>query len=677
MGFVKRKTLIILAILGFIFIGLSVTAVIVWRKIKDDRINKPGILFSEAIELFKKGELKRSEVFLKEALHVQPNNKDMHWVIAQVYRGLKNTNNAQTHALKAWKLGLKDKQTLYFLVQGCGLDTLKAKIKYGRDLIKEIPEEDTRLDLQGDMHIALSEFKEGLDIFQGLYKQKATPELTSKIAHALTVLKRNEDAMTILRDAMKKNLLGEQSYTLLSSMIFIDKPNQKEIAKLFTHAKANGLYKENLAYHDALLKTITGQLVEANKILTANILNDDKKVHKSSHLSRLLLGFNAFTANDIKTLESLIEWSAGDGGDLEGERLLYKSLIAANKKESPAKLKKSFDIIRKLLPKNFVIELLYARLETTTGAPLKALEFHKGIKNPLYHIWPVMVLDRVTALQSSDRQKEALSYLMSYHNKRKSFTLQTAIKQRDLFIQLKHLEAAQEVQKFLEKTYPKSVAIKVQGALLKLQNGNIEDAEKALKGLTTNNKNNPKFTNLYASFLVHQNKFKESLTFLSEKEITSDNENLKASAHRGLKEYGDAEAVYLKAIKELPSEKIFQSYGSFLIQQNRAKEARVQFNKAHSLYPRATWPLISLAALDFHEGKFHEALDKAQHAKDINNSPLLTGPLLAEIHYRLRDLKSSLKEAEAVLRLKPQHHSATMLKGMCLLLLNQKYHALQ
>ncbi|NQZ56966.1 MAG: CDC27 family protein, partial [Lentisphaeraceae bacterium] len=562
MVFIKHKTLIIVSVLGLFFIGLCTTGYFLWQYQKEQQ-NKPGVLYREAIELAQKGELHRAVVFMKEALINEPNNSSMHWFLSLIYDKLEKDGKAQTHALLAWENNRKDKEVLFFIVKGCGLNTVEEKIKYGLSLIGEMPDENERLEMRADMHSAMEEIEKALIIYQQLFDKKATPQLVTKVAITLIGLKRSDEAMKLLRKSMTDNLLEEKGYVILSNILFLHQ-KKDELKALFENAKSTRSYHAELAYQHALLSTIAGRYAQANKILL-DIIHSETYEKLKQQQSRLLLALNSLPLKDSDTLDKLTKLVQQDGAAYEGERLLYATLKNALRGTKPQILRQKFDTINKLLPRRFIILLLSARIDTSVGNPLKALKYYSTIKNPVYQVWPLLVIDHVVALRADGKVNEALSLIVHLHNKRKSYTLQSAILQRNLLLQIHDVDGARRIQDFLEQNYPDLVYLKLQGAPMALQNGAIEEADQILSELDTAEPYDLDIICMRAASFLSQKKYHKAINYLKEKPQSSDTLLITAKAYIALKNIDKAVETYEWAITNYPSERLHRIYSYFLI----------------------------------------------------------------------------------------------------------------
>ncbi|NQZ59760.1 MAG: hypothetical protein HRT88_20095, partial [Lentisphaeraceae bacterium] len=270
-----RKIIIISSILGIVILSTCFVVFLLWRHQQNERW-KPGILMNEANEIAQKGDLKRAQALLKEALEKEQKKADLHWLMATVTSRLGNSSKAQSHALKAWKNGKVEKDVFNFLVLGCGLDTLKGKIAYGRRLLKDITEKNLRLELTADMHNALKEYDLGLKILLDLYEEKPTKTVALKIALGYFYLNQKEDAVSFLNEARKNKMLDAKGYLLLCRNHYLQEVSF-ELNNIFIEARNSDNYDDELAYFHGFSLTSKGKLNEAEKILKELLLDNSGK----------------------------------------------------------------------------------------------------------------------------------------------------------------------------------------------------------------------------------------------------------------------------------------------------------------------------------------------------------------------------------------------------------------
>ncbi|MCM8530219.1 MAG: hypothetical protein NE330_03585 [Lentisphaeraceae bacterium] len=678
MGRSQKKTIIIFSIIGILFLGICATGFFVWRYKKNLRW-KPNILMNDAIAVAKQGDLKRAQVLLKEALEKDPRKVDAHWLMASVSAGLGDTNKAQTHALKAWKGGKKNKETFNFLVRGCGLDTIKDKIEYGRKLITEIIDNKPLQDeLSADMSVALKEFDKGLKLYQENYKKHPNSELSLKITTTLMAQKEYEKAVDFIRSARKEKQLNEQGYILLTTLLYLNDPNEN-LDEIFEEAKLRENYKEALNFQHGTIDVISGNTDKVNKSLLPLILDSGQKPlnGKYAQKSRLFLALMAINKRDKETLDKLLTYATGDDSSLEGERLLYTMLSELVGGKQSDEYSKTLKTISRLLPDEIVVKILKARNDIANNESYKAIEFYESIQNPLYKVWPVIITDWVGALRKEGKTEKALAILSNFHGQRKLFNAQTLILQRDLFYVTNKNKEAQQIQDVLEKQFPDNSQIKMQGAVLESRIGDKGKSDETFNQLIKNNPQNIAIKLTHASTLFQRKEYAKVIDLLKEQNESSQAIGLKALSHIQLKNFKEAEDLFKTGISKYPSEALYRTYVGFLIEQNRKSEIYPIFEKAIELYPKSAWPLLSLASKDLQDKNYEAVISKVKKANNLNANIGQSSKLLAEAYIKLAQYSEAVKTANEGLAQLPGDKDLMAAKGVSLLALNQFAPALE
>jgi len=660
----KRKSILIISALVVFLLILCAAGFGVWRY-KKYQLNAPYELARQSQEFLDSGEYSRARACMEEALTFQPDNKEFLWNMAVISKEMNKISDTQAYAMRAWQLGKCEKEVFYALIAACGLDEIDARVKYGEELLKDIVDEQSGKELRGDLYVMQGLHEEAIAYYQKLYAQFPTPGVASKIASELVSLKKAPDALAFLQQVMNDNGLDEKGYIALCRLSIFDNP-QSSLDSIIEHAQAQGEYNQELQYQYGVLRNILGDPSKADNIFS-DILSGGLVLEPSREREiRLLLGLNAFTRKDSKALSELLSSVTGDDAAIEGERKLYQILIEAVDGAPLNQVVSEFELVSRLIPGELVVNVLKARFDTASGKPLKALEFYGSIQDPLYKLWPEIVVNSTVALMKSGEPRKALQYIASYHKTRGAFTVQTALLQRNLLAELNEKEQAEKVQEVVEKAKPENVNLKLQGGLLAIHNGDVDKGIGVLKKLEEQNRGNSQVRWTYAATLLRMGKAKEAIEFLDTVELDGRLLALKAEALTVDGNMGEAKQVYLDGIKRFQTEELYRSYCNYLIRQNYPEEANEFLTESARLYPDSTWPLRSLAVYKFRNGDIASARALAEKAQVIDSESLEIASLLSEVYMNLKLFDEAVELCDKVISGQEKTDRAKAIKGMCL-----------
>ena len=669
MSTLKRKSILIFSGLAVFLLLLCAAGFGVWRY-KTHQLNAPYELASQTQLFIDSGEYDRARTCMEEALIFQPDNKNFLWNMALISKYMGITSDVQSYAMRAWQQGKYEKEVFYTLIDVCGLDEIDVRVKYGEELLEDVVDEQLAEELRGDLYVMQRLYEKALVAYQKLYTKSPTPTVATKIAKELIKLKKAPDALVFLQQVMNDKGLDEKGYIALCRLLIFDTP-QADLELVIDHARAQGQYNQDLQFQFGILMTILGESIASEKIFKEILKADFELEPGRERKIRLLLGLNAFTKKDNKALVELLSSVTGDDASIEGEAKLYQILIEAIDGLPLNQVITRFELVSRLIPGEFVVNVLKARFDAASGKPLKALDFYGSIKDPLYKLWPEVVINSTIALRKSGEPRKALQYIASYHKTRGAFTVRTALLQRNLLVELNENDKADQVQGLVEESVPGNINVKLQGGLLVIRNGDVDKGLDILKKLVEENGEDIRVSWTYAASLLRRGKVKEAIEFLETIELDSRLLALKAEAYTIDGNKAEANQLYLEGLKRFPVEGLHKSYCNFLIQENYPEKGFKELKKSQLIYPESTWPLKSLAVYNFNKGEVHKARSLAEKAQILEPESLDIASLLSEIYFNLQLFDKANKLCDLVIDGQEKNDKAKAIKAMCLVGLKQ------
>jgi predicted Zn-dependent protease len=419
------------------------------------------------------GRLREAYAHLDYAARQKPDDTSYAWAAAQAGLKLGLIKPASDHAREAWNRGLKNKEVFQLLVTSVTGDRA-VRLEKGRAWLRELPEGRERKELEGDLLQSAQEFTECLRIWTELFDAEPAPALANKIAMTHVAMGHPERAHEFLKKNREADRIDEEGYGLLATLAaYKDEP--EPAAAIFAEGRSRHPAGESLKLTEGVFLIWRDQLAEAATIFDGmKTPSADPATAALHRQARLFLGFIRAAQADARALDVLKSLAAGEGPDLEGERLFYEGL----KERSVDTLKKA----RLLIPSHPACDWALARELARARAWKESSEIYKGMSGLLAGA-PALQVELAQTLLHQGKLDDALGVVRRVHSRR-YYTKASLTITRDLASRKGLTAEAAEAQSVLERRFGDDPAVGVGGSILSLHAGNLSDAASALDALS-------------------------------------------------------------------------------------------------------------------------------------------------------------------------------------------------
>lgn len=650
----KRNVIIILLLLI-----LSLSGVVGWFLLKGSNVSAQK-LYELALE--NKAKVLEAKKLLNEAEKKSVADPELVWAIANYEAETGNSSQAQSYALKAWKLGKQDKECFLALLHNSGLPTVELQVEYGRKLLNELQSDVLKKELEADMHFGLKEYDLALELFKSLYKENPDKRMAVKIAYVLSIIGKSLEAIEFLENSDTALGMDAQGYSLLATLNFLS--NKIEALKdLFKRADSVGIKNEEYLYKQALILTMLNEFGDAIKVL-----NKIFKISETSLLSqaRILYSYNLKNIEDEDKITELLESIRDiDSAVGEGERLFYEMLIALESNEIPLEqINENLKKASRLLGTNFIVGLVNARLSSDLGKFDQALDFYQTYNEPLAKNWGRLTTDKAYALMGSGDDIEAIKMLESYHINNGQFSLESLLLLRDLYLEQSKFKQALKVHSILERLLPAELSLKIFRASIYMLSGSVDKAVNSLESLYENVGDEKKSEVKHA--LVKMYLSVGSYTkVLEETQGIQSLELIRAQALTALGQLDEAKTIYKKAYQSNKSSDISKKYVFFLLSIGSQDQALKVIEEGKAEEGNTGWIALAHASMNLANGELAEATKNLKIANLDEQLALHCLYLESEILFQRGELLGAHKDLNELIVKTPNDYRVYQLKAQC------------
>ena len=635
----KRNVIIILLLLI-----LSLSGAVGWFLLKGSKVSAQE-LYELALENKAKGKVLEAKKLLYEAEKKSVADPELVWAIANYEAETGNSSQAQSYALKAWKLGKQDKECFLALLHNSGLPTVELQVEYGRKLLNEIQSDVLKKELEADMHFGLKEYDLALELFKSLYKENPDKRMAVKIAYVLSIIGKSLEAIEFLENSETALGMDGQGYSLLATLNFLS--NKIEPLKdLFKKADSVGIKDEEYLYKQALILTMLNEFGDAIKVL-----NKILKISETALLSqaRILYSYNLKNLEDVDKITALLESIRDiDSAVGEGERLFYEMLIALESNEIPLEqINENLKKASRLLGTNFIVGLVNARLSSDLGKFDQALDFYQTYNEPLAKNWGRLTTDKAYALKGNGDDIEAIKMLESYHINNGQFSLESLLLLRDLYLEQSKFKQALKVHSILERLLPAELSLKIFRASIYMLSGSVDKAVNSLESLYENVGDEKKSEVKHA--LVKMYLSVASYTkVLEETQGIQSLELIRAQALTALGQLAEAKTIYERAYQLNKSSDISKKYVFFLLSIGSQDQALKVIEESKAEEVNTGWIALAHASMNLANGELAEATKNLKIANLDEQLALHCLYLESEILFQQGDLLGAHKNLKCL-----------------------------
>jgi tetratricopeptide (TPR) repeat protein len=672
----SKKKWLLGSLIGILLMVLC-AALFLWSR-SHKKKNSPEVLFAEGQALAEKGEYQQALIFLLKAQEKLPDNIQLLWRLACIELRLNNDSQAQKFANQVWKLGKKDRDTFLCLIDSSGLPSIEMKVEYGQRLLKEISVPDVHDELQGDMFFALKKYEKALNLFEEVYQRVLTPRLALKVAITLVKQQENVKAVLFLEKVAARDGLDEQGFTILMSLKYL--LNQyDDLQTLFSMVKTKKIAGPIFLYRKAYIQTLEGQLDQSLATLKEclAIENLSEKEARQSRLFQSYIFYLRGNTAEIESLKAAID--VGESPESEAEFQFYTLLLnllnvdnTLNQDEI-SKISSSLYRVKRLMPENFIIQLINARVDVLAGHTDEALKFYESEQQPMHRIWSRFIMDNTIALQASGDFRQALDLVSTFHGMRKKGSLESFILQRNLHMSLRDYTKAVKLQELLIKTFPQNKGLILQSGYLAFKMGDFEKAEAVFKEQLTDASEQDRYKiyniyNIYFETLLKQGKAQE--VYAQTEELIEKHPQFlfqRASAANKMGNTLAAEKAYRAFREKVPGSESDRAMAFFKLNQQEFAEAEKLLTQATKQWPNKGWSFLGLAVLAMDRGEYDRAqkwLLVAEKDKEEYESVAI---ILAEIDYLRKSYYKAIDRLELLEISTPGSAKVHLTKALCLL----------
>jgi tetratricopeptide (TPR) repeat protein len=646
----RAKLIIILALV----LGLTGGAYLTIRG------RRPALTPQQAFDLGQKslqeGRLRDAYGQLEYAARHRPADTEYAWAAAQAAMKLGLIQAASGHAREAWNRGLKNREVFQILVSAVTGDRA-ARLEKGGAWLRELPDTRERRELEGDLFQSVQSYPECLRIWTELYEAEPAPSLANKIALTRVATGAPGAAHEFLRSCREAGRLDEEGYGLLASLAAY-KDDAQDAAAVLAEGRARFPSSESLQITEAVFLIWRDRLSDAAALLEPLKARAADPAKAALHAqARVFLGFLRAAQADAAALETLTALAAGEGPELEGERLFYQGL----KVKSAETLKKA----RLLMTPHPACDWTLARELARTGAWKDSVEAYRRMSGLLAGS-PVLQVELAHALLRSGRAEESLAALRKLHARR-YYTKASLEMVRDL-ASLRGLKAeAEEAQAFLEKRFGEDPAVGMAGGVLALHAGNLSQAASILDRLSARHPGREDVELAKLSVLFAGRDYEGVLKAAAASSASPASlAPIQAASYVMLGRHDDAASLYeriLATSSELPT---ILSYANLLLRLDRLDHARAKYGEVLKLHPANSVAHLGLATAAARRRDWKTARTHAEAAASGPTEAYAQG-VLAEIDLDEGRPDRAVARCTKALALDPGDERANFLFGVCCL----------
>ncbi len=595
------------------------------------------------------------------AAQARPGETSYQWESARAAHALRQEGIAVRHAQNAWDAGLRNRDVLEMLVAGTPFKTPQERLKAGLAWLKELPDNGSRKELEGDLHFGSESFAESLRLWAEHLEAAPSPRMATKVALAHVALKKPEMAEETLKAAREGSRLDEQGYSLLGNLL-AERDKLKEAEAAFAEGRQRFPEGRGLRLSEAVLLMTQDRLADAGGVLEPlRHLGSDPASETLHHSARLFLGFIAGARADAAALQALAAAADGDTPMMEGERLFYRTLEERNAGK-PGKTE-DFKRIRRLLPRHPAVEWAAARDLARSEAWAEAVDAYQGIEGLMARA-PRIQFELALSLQRARKPDEALSTLRRLHG-RGHYSKQSVELFRDIAFQRGLAQEGAMAQKLLEEKFRDDPGVLFAGGLLSLRSGKLDEAAAVFEALAAKL---PERADVELARLSVYLARKDYEGLLRECEASKAPRAglapLRAEALVRLGRADEAERTYEQALGERPDPAMMLSYANLLLGRQKADGAARWYSEVLKSHPKNAVANLGLGVLALQKHALKEARARIETVTSAGAPIAYAYLLLAEIELRERQPERAVAACTRALSLAPNDLKALALQGV-------------
>ncbi len=542
-----------------------------------------GTLFEKGTEYLEKNQYEKALEHFSLAAEKQPADSSYHWAAATTAIRLQRHNEALIHAQAAWENGMKTNAVLQSLLSLSTHTASEQKLDYALSLYADLPADQHTALAEGDIHYQLGNADKALAIWLNAdsTSREQQAQLCVRIARARNVTGNTAEALETLAACRDALTLDQDGYILYGA-ILAGEYRFEEAHEAFEHARKYGHYTLRAEYEHALVSLVEGNLDKAyQKFRSLADPAPDPKDELLAHKARIAASFVSALQGNAAAVDEIASLAKGNQPWVAPEQEFHAS-IGVCMSDTVSRLEAVTDI-RGRLPRNPVIELVYARELAKAGRHADAAAAYKDIPGVLLRA-PMAVTELARSLDKAGKSEEALGLLAALVNRnmasRRSLELLRDITARE------GLDSnAEAIQKLLAKRYRDDAATLWETGRMAIRKGRYDEAIRIFDTLTNRHPDEPRFETSRLQALLLKEEYARVVKEASrnpahEKAVAP----LVAKAHARMGNEKQALETLERALAKHRTPKLLLEYANLCIEQKKLEQGVAALHEALTDY---------------------------------------------------------------------------------------------